>query len=257
MRRRSREVIDDPSGLSGADIEAILARALLSSEVDAEGRPVASVEVLRQRLRRLHPGHQPARARAADPRRGAGVHLARSAARELIATWIATTCSRGSTNCAPCSRLERRLTWHELPCSIPCVARFVWRRSPNGARPQTPPLDELIETAYSRRRFLQQSAAASAVAATIGCRGPSAPAPASAVHWRGSSRVAGHTLRRRAENRDRRRRHRRPEHGLQAAAGRPHGHGLRGRQPHRRPHVHRHQSAGRRADDGARRRVHR
>ena len=41
------QVTDDPSGLSGADIEAILARALLSSEVNAEGRPVASVEVLR------------------------------------------------------------------------------------------------------------------------------------------------------------------------------------------------------------------
>ena len=41
------QVSDDPSGLSGADIEAILARALLSSEVNAEGRPVASVEVLR------------------------------------------------------------------------------------------------------------------------------------------------------------------------------------------------------------------
>ena len=41
------QVIADPSGLSGADIEAILARALLSSEVNAEGRPVASVEVLR------------------------------------------------------------------------------------------------------------------------------------------------------------------------------------------------------------------
>ena len=41
------QVSEDPSGLSGADIEAILARALLSSEVNAEGRPVASVEVLR------------------------------------------------------------------------------------------------------------------------------------------------------------------------------------------------------------------
>jgi monoamine oxidase len=45
--------------------------------------------------------------------------------------------------------------------------------------PETPPLDELVEMTYSRRRFLKQTAAASAVAAAIGCRGPSAPAPSS------------------------------------------------------------------------------
>jgi ATP-dependent 26S proteasome regulatory subunit len=43
-----KEVIDDPTGLSGADIEAILARALLVADVDASGQPVASVEALRQ-----------------------------------------------------------------------------------------------------------------------------------------------------------------------------------------------------------------
>jgi hypothetical protein len=43
-----REVIDDPSGLSGADIEAILARAMLVSEYGADGQPVASVDVLKQ-----------------------------------------------------------------------------------------------------------------------------------------------------------------------------------------------------------------
>jgi AAA+ superfamily predicted ATPase len=42
-----RQVIDDPAGLSGADIEAILARAMLVADLDAEGRPVASVEALR------------------------------------------------------------------------------------------------------------------------------------------------------------------------------------------------------------------
>jgi AAA+ superfamily predicted ATPase len=42
------QVIADPSGLSGADIEAILARAILSADVDAEGRPVATLEVLKQ-----------------------------------------------------------------------------------------------------------------------------------------------------------------------------------------------------------------
>lgn len=42
------QVTSDPSGLSGADIEAILARALLVSDVAPDGQPVASVEVLRQ-----------------------------------------------------------------------------------------------------------------------------------------------------------------------------------------------------------------
>ncbi|MGE0361178.1 MAG: ATP-binding protein [Vicinamibacterales bacterium] len=42
------QVIADPSGLSGADIEAILARAILSADVDGEGRPVATLEVLKQ-----------------------------------------------------------------------------------------------------------------------------------------------------------------------------------------------------------------
>jgi ATP-dependent 26S proteasome regulatory subunit len=42
------DVIDDPSGLSGADIEAILARALLSADHDAEGKALLSREVLRQ-----------------------------------------------------------------------------------------------------------------------------------------------------------------------------------------------------------------
>jgi hypothetical protein len=45
--RSIREVIDDPSGLSGADIEAVLARALLVAD-ETNGQPVASVEVLRQ-----------------------------------------------------------------------------------------------------------------------------------------------------------------------------------------------------------------
>ena len=45
--------------------------------------------------------------------------------------------------------------------------------------PRTPPLDELVETAYSRRHFLRQSAAASAAAVAVSCRAPSAPAPSS------------------------------------------------------------------------------
>lgn len=44
-----REVIDDPSGLSGADIEAILARALLVADEQAgSGEPFVSVEALRR-----------------------------------------------------------------------------------------------------------------------------------------------------------------------------------------------------------------
>jgi hypothetical protein len=46
--RSIKEVIDDPSGLSGADIEAILARALLVADELGGQRPVASVEALRQ-----------------------------------------------------------------------------------------------------------------------------------------------------------------------------------------------------------------
>jgi AAA+ superfamily predicted ATPase len=42
------DVLEDPSGLSGADIEAILARALLSADIDLEGMPLVSRDVLRQ-----------------------------------------------------------------------------------------------------------------------------------------------------------------------------------------------------------------
>ena len=42
------QVTDEPDGLSGADIEAIFARALLVAQPGADGRPVASLEALRQ-----------------------------------------------------------------------------------------------------------------------------------------------------------------------------------------------------------------
>jgi AAA+ superfamily predicted ATPase len=42
------QVTDDPSGLSGADIEAILARALLVAEAATDGAPTISIEGLRQ-----------------------------------------------------------------------------------------------------------------------------------------------------------------------------------------------------------------
>ena len=47
--------------------------------------------------------------------------------------------------------------------------------------PATPPLDELVDLAYSRRRFLQQSAVVSATALVAGCAVPSAPAPPAAT----------------------------------------------------------------------------
>jgi monoamine oxidase len=46
-------------------------------------------------------------------------------------------------------------------------------------RPGTPPLDELIEMSYSRRRFLRDSALLSAAAFATGCRQASDPPPAS------------------------------------------------------------------------------
>ena len=52
--RSIKDVIDDPSGLSGADIEAILARALLVAEDSADG-PVASVDALRQTFKDFIP----------------------------------------------------------------------------------------------------------------------------------------------------------------------------------------------------------
>jgi ATP-dependent 26S proteasome regulatory subunit len=48
------EVIDDPAGLSGADIEAILARALLVAEDTPDG-PFASAETLRETFRDFIP----------------------------------------------------------------------------------------------------------------------------------------------------------------------------------------------------------
>jgi hypothetical protein len=41
------EVTDDPGGLSGADIEAVLARAILVADIGEDGKPVASREVLK------------------------------------------------------------------------------------------------------------------------------------------------------------------------------------------------------------------
>ncbi len=53
--RSIKDVIDDPSGLSGADIEAILARALLVADESGSDRPVASVEALRETFRDFIP----------------------------------------------------------------------------------------------------------------------------------------------------------------------------------------------------------
>jgi SpoVK/Ycf46/Vps4 family AAA+-type ATPase len=54
------EVIDDPEGLSGADIEAILARALLNSDADSSGATTdVSVETLRHAFTDFIPATSP------------------------------------------------------------------------------------------------------------------------------------------------------------------------------------------------------
>ncbi len=54
-----KEVMDDPSGLSGADMEAILARALLVADLDSDGQPVASAEALRRTFADFIPATAP------------------------------------------------------------------------------------------------------------------------------------------------------------------------------------------------------
>lgn len=55
-----REVTDDPSGLSGADIEAMLARAILMADsVDEAGHPVLSAEALRRSFADFIPATSP------------------------------------------------------------------------------------------------------------------------------------------------------------------------------------------------------
>ncbi len=55
-----REVVDNPSGLSGADIEAILARALLASDaVGAEGDAAVSADTLRHAFADFIPATSP------------------------------------------------------------------------------------------------------------------------------------------------------------------------------------------------------
>ncbi len=94
-----KEVIDDPSGLSGADIEAILARALLVAD-ESGGDPVASVEALRQTFHDFIPATSAARAGTADSRRRPGVHLARS-----VAGAVSRDGSRGGAG--SCQRASR------------------------------------------------------------------------------------------------------------------------------------------------------
>ena len=55
-----KEVTDDPAGLSGADIEAILARALLATDADhLDGDPEVSVETLRRAFADFIPATSP------------------------------------------------------------------------------------------------------------------------------------------------------------------------------------------------------
>ena len=57
--RSIKDVTDDPDGLSGADIEAILARALLVAGDTGDGAPVASVDALRQTFADFIPATSP------------------------------------------------------------------------------------------------------------------------------------------------------------------------------------------------------
>jgi hypothetical protein len=55
-----KEVVDNASGLSGADIEAILARALLVSDAtQTEGNPAVSAETLRHAFADFIPATSP------------------------------------------------------------------------------------------------------------------------------------------------------------------------------------------------------
>ena len=53
------QVTDNPDGLSGADVEAILARATLVAEVGPDGKAVASVDTLRQTFADFIPATSP------------------------------------------------------------------------------------------------------------------------------------------------------------------------------------------------------
>ena len=53
------EVIDDPSGLSGADIEAILARAILASDAGGDGSAAVSADALRHAFTDFIPATSP------------------------------------------------------------------------------------------------------------------------------------------------------------------------------------------------------
>jgi AAA+ superfamily predicted ATPase len=53
------QVTDNPDGLSGADVEAILARAMLVAEIGPDGKPVASIETLRQTFDDFIPATSP------------------------------------------------------------------------------------------------------------------------------------------------------------------------------------------------------
>ena len=57
--RAITEVIDDPSGLSGADIEAILARAILASDAGGDGHAAVSAETLRHAFTDFIPATSP------------------------------------------------------------------------------------------------------------------------------------------------------------------------------------------------------
>ena len=95
-----REVVADPTGLSGADIEAILARAALAA--DAGEHPAAvSAEVLRNAFADFIPASSPLE-------RELQVLVAVQECKNGIGTWTGETFGHASTNCGPCSVTDRR-----------------------------------------------------------------------------------------------------------------------------------------------------
>ena len=99
--RSIKDVIDDPSGLSGADIEAILARALLVADA-----PAATDRSPRSKRcgRRSRTSFRPRASSNASCRFSSPCRSAPRArcCRSRIARWIAARCWLASTSCARC-----------------------------------------------------------------------------------------------------------------------------------------------------------
>ena len=139
-RRRSS---DKPQGRSGADIEAILARAVLASDAgpataDAGNNPCPPRRCgTRSTTSSRRPVRSNASCRSWWPSRNARPGRSCPSA---TARWNARRSCRASTSCARCSILDTlrrirdhtshsgRMSWREVPCSIPCGKPCASRR---------------------------------------------------------------------------------------------------------------------------------